>query len=591
MILDVLPEIAINHVLELINEQKVYTTAACERLITRLLDEGSYPKERDELHRKRKRGRSSDSHDEVNNVDSTNVPGYFQDALNLLKEEFLNLSARQVKDTLNEHKTLAAAYAQLDMFLENYDKNPKRKYEKLQGPRAKRWIEAELAAKGSNLPKELERARRTRQQVADQRFTEAEAKRAEEANYRRAQITGELQECQCCFDEFPLNRMVTCSGETLHFICRDCTKNYVEVEIGSGRCQPACFADTACRGTFTRRQLQECLDNKTFERLEHMQQQDELRKAGLDFLEECPFCDYKADYPPVEVNKEFNCLSPKCGKTSCRLCHKETHIPRSCEEVKKDEGISVRHRLEEAKSEALIRKCNSCKNPFIKEHGCNKMTCTKCGNTQCYCCSSNVTNYNHFGNGKCPLHDNQEARHEQDVDKAEAEALAKIRAEHPEIAEDDLKIKMSDSVKRAEEVRRRQAQQFDVEFPYHMDGEQLRPGRPLGPLAGVNLAGGLGGAVQFGHYPIPHHPMPHIQPAPAPVNHPAPQRLFGVLPRAAPQPRAVPQAGYQNQNPGANEQLHGWGVPWPFDGLFGMPGHAPDPPQFPDPPARPARNR
>jgi TRIAD3 protein (E3 ubiquitin-protein ligase RNF216) len=74
MILDVLPEIAVNHVLELINEQQVYTTAACERLITKLLDEGLYPKERDELHRKRKRGSSDSQEEKVE--DATNAPDY-----------------------------------------------------------------------------------------------------------------------------------------------------------------------------------------------------------------------------------------------------------------------------------------------------------------------------------------------------------------------------------------------------------------------------------------------------------------------------------------------------------------------------------
>jgi TRIAD3 protein (E3 ubiquitin-protein ligase RNF216) len=33
-------------------------------------------------------------------------------------------------------------------------------------------------------------------------------------------------------------------------------------------------------------------------------------------------------------------------------------------------------------SAALIRHCNKCKHPFIKEQGCNKMTCTHCRNLQ-----------------------------------------------------------------------------------------------------------------------------------------------------------------------------------------------------------------
>lgn len=209
-----------------------------------------------------------------------------------------------------------------------------------------------------------------------------ETKAAEEANFQQARKDNTMGECQCCFTEYPLNRMISCSGKDKHSFCMDCPKQYIETEMGQSRCRPECFASTKCKGTFSRAQLQQVLDVKTFERLEHMQQQQEIAAAGLDFLSECPFCDFKAECPPVDVDKEFRCQNTKCGKTSCRLCNKETHIPLSCEEAKKDGQLSLRHVVEEAMSAALIRKCNNCQRPFIKDYGCNKMSCTHCGNKQ-----------------------------------------------------------------------------------------------------------------------------------------------------------------------------------------------------------------
>lgn len=182
--------------------------------------------------------------------------------------------------------------------------------------------------------------------------------------------------------------MISCSGKDLHLFCMECPKQYIETEIGQGKCRPVCIASTDCKGTFSRAQLQQVLDQKTFDRLEHLQQQQDLAAAGLDFLSECPFCDYKQECPPVEVDKEFRCQNAKCGKTSCRLCDKETHIPLSCEEAKKDDKITLRHVVEEAMSAALIRKCNKCQQPFVKDYGCNKMSCTNCGNKQWYVHSS-----------------------------------------------------------------------------------------------------------------------------------------------------------------------------------------------------------
>lgn len=195
-------------------------------------------------------------------------------------------------------------------------------------------------------------------------------------------MNNEMSECACCFNEVPLNRMISCNGDTVHFYCSDCPRQQIETEMGQSRCRPKCFGVDDCNGTFSRRHLQQVLSEKTFERLEHMQQLEDLKAAGLDFLSECPFCDFKMECPPVEIDKEFRCQNRKCSKISCRLCQKESHIPLSCDEAKKDGQLTLRHIVEEAMSAALIRHCNQCKHPFIKEYGCNKMTCTHCRNVQ-----------------------------------------------------------------------------------------------------------------------------------------------------------------------------------------------------------------
>jgi TRIAD3 protein (E3 ubiquitin-protein ligase RNF216) len=175
-----------------------------------------------------------------------------------------------------------------------------------------------------------------------------------------------------------------------------------------------------------------------------------LLMAAIENLATCPFCQYAAEYPPVEENREFYCLAPDCGKVSCRMCNLESHIPKSCKEHAKDNGLSALRVIEEAMSAALIRKCNKCEAPFVKEDGCNKMTCSRCRNIQCYVCSVSLppnSAYGHFDEkarggkeGNCPLFENLEERHKTDVGKAEREALEKIRAEHPEVDEEQLKV-------------------------------------------------------------------------------------------------------------------------------------------------------
>lgn len=81
------------------------------------------------------------------------------------------------------------------------------------------------------------------------------------------------------------------------------------------------------------------------------------------------------------------------------------------------------------------------------------MSCTNCRNTQCYVCGKNVKDYRHFtGNGGgsrkgCPLHDNTDQRHQDEVKKAEQEAVKKVKDANPGLAEEELRVKMSEQVK------------------------------------------------------------------------------------------------------------------------------------------------
>ena len=100
------------------------------------------------------------------------------------------------------------------------------------------------------------------------------------------------------------------------------------------------------------------------------------------------------------------------------------------------------------------------------------MHCTSCNTLQCYVCSATVKDYNHFDQGghrgrtsgagsskKCPLYDNVEERHEREVKEAEAKARAEIVESNPDVSAEDLEIKVSDAVKKAEDERLQRGRQ------------------------------------------------------------------------------------------------------------------------------------
>jgi TRIAD3 protein (E3 ubiquitin-protein ligase RNF216) len=305
---------------------------------------------------------------------------------------------------------------------------------------------------------------------------------AEAENRQRAQDEGTLLECGCCYSEYPINRMVHCNGDVIHWFCRDCARRVAEDAIGYQKYQLNCVSIDGCKGTFSKDQKDLFLDDKLVAALDKIEQEANLRLADIPDLERCPFCPYAAEYPPVEENKEFRCDNPECGIVSCRLCRKATHIPKSCEENMREMGHSLRRQIEEARSAALIRKCNKCKpcpyccfhhaptdssgvggTPFIKTEGCNKMTCTRagCRNVQCYICSKSC-DYSHFNDtsrggkqGNCPLFDKDiEQRHEAEVRAAEEEERRRVAQENPDIHPELLNINFSEKVERGAKAQK-----------------------------------------------------------------------------------------------------------------------------------------
>ncbi|CAK7270084.1 hypothetical protein SEPCBS57363_003922 [Sporothrix epigloea] len=328
-------------------------------------------------------------------------------------------------------------------------------------------LQSEVSAAKKEALEEYSAALQIRQLRKSQREAEKLRKVEEATNFRRAQRDGTAKECECCFGDFAMNRMVHCEASLMHWFCRDCAQRMAESQIGLSKYILECMSIDGCKAGFSHHQRSHFLDQKTTLALERIEQEHVLRVAGIQNLETCPFCPFAAEYPPVEVNKEFVCHNPECEVVSCRLCRKETHIPKTCAESESENGPSVRLTIEEAMSAAMIRKCNKCGTPFIKEHGCNKMTCSRagCKNVQCYICHKSCE-YSHFDDaarggkvGNCPLFEIAEQRHKDEVQAAEETTRQKLLMSNPGLNSDLLKIHMSDRV--IEDERRREAQEAD----------------------------------------------------------------------------------------------------------------------------------
>ena len=98
------------------------------------------------------------------------------------------------------------------------------------------------------------------------------------------------------------------------------------------------------------------------------------------------------------LSQRFQCQSPVCAVPSCLSCLKIWDDPHVCHE---SAVLSLRTTIEAARTAALKRTCPRCGLGFIKDSGCNKLTCI-CGYAMCYICRQGLERghasegYRHF---------------------------------------------------------------------------------------------------------------------------------------------------------------------------------------------------
>ena len=388
-----------------------------------------------------------------------------KNSLKLLAKEFTYVPTKTIYEQLRNTKKVFITYKYFEECERAFASLQKRPYHRLKNPRSKLEAKYEKTAKlplseidRMHLVNELQAAKR---ECSEERRIAKRRKQDEEAEATNLKIHTEarmLVECQCCFDdETPINRAIPCDGDVAHFYCYACVKNQASSQIGQMRWEMRCVfsGNKPCTAPLIKSQLRDVLEAKTLAKLEELQFNDEVSLAAIEGLEDCPFCEFKAICDPVDINREFNCGNPDCLKTSCRLCHETTHLPKTCEEARKDRGSELRHTVEEAMTNALIRRCPNkvCMTAILKEYGCNKVICRKCSTIMCYACGADISKnpkvdaYSHFrGRGTerdtgCPLYDDNEHLAEvQNIARARDDTIKRLREENPGLEEASVQV-------------------------------------------------------------------------------------------------------------------------------------------------------
>ncbi|KAL6251858.1 hypothetical protein RBB50_002068 [Rhinocladiella similis] len=383
---------------------------------------------------------------------------YLKDAVILLAKTFDHVPTHYIHKVVEEKKSIFNAYVHLHEQEQQFYSLSKRPYARLRNPRKDIEKKYLLHPTDRRIPyqyfhrvNELQAAKQHMAREAIQEAARKAKEEAELANLLWHKENGALAECQCCFDaETPLNRVVPCMAEQQHYFCYACVESLANNQVGMMKHEMRCMDGDGCTAHLSNEHVGKAVPILTFDRLEMNKQQAEVMAAGIDGLEKCRWCDYQAICDAVEKDPVFICLNPECKRATCRKCNKDNHLPKSCEENKRESELSGRHNIEEARSEAIMRTCpnKNCRVKIIKDFGCNKMQCVKCLSRMCYVCKEDITYlganaYWHFNRpgAKCPLYDEEGLdRHEQEAMKAELEAIKEVKKINGDVDETQLRV-------------------------------------------------------------------------------------------------------------------------------------------------------
>ncbi|GAB0131608.1 hypothetical protein EsDP_00000071 [Epichloe bromicola] len=129
----------------------------------------------------------------------------------------------------------------------------------------------------------------------------------------------------------------------------------------------------------------------------------------------------------------FLCQNPKCARVSCLSCHKTWTDIHVCNE---SSLVALRTQVEQAMSLAIKRVCPRCNTSFVKNAGCNKLTCP-CGYKMCYVCRADLSDegYRHFCDHFRPDGDPRPCTQCDKCNLWESEDIDAVLAEAREVAE------------------------------------------------------------------------------------------------------------------------------------------------------------
>ena len=235
----------------------------------------------------------------------------------------------------------------------------------------------------------------------------------------------QITKCKVCLEDFDNKDLVKCSNTSLehqHFVCSDCLEGYINSQLLNDIGNNECMFNGAekCDGVYNNAIIDKVIDTpETKEKWNELITITNIFKIAniCDNYQICPLCrkwgfildttnaDTINGNGIINNDTKLTIKCEQCHLSWCNTCKREAHGNSSCYKLKFKEDENEEQQCEiidkmivDIISNSVTKKCSTCGCAYIKEEGCNLMTCHKCYGMTCYLCNSKI--YYKEGKGK-----------------------------------------------------------------------------------------------------------------------------------------------------------------------------------------------
>ena len=246
--------------------------------------------------------------------------------------------------------------------------------------------------------------------------------------------------CIVCGDQTATkNELIECSSSNpkhIHTVCKTCIQGHITSLLSDGIASLECMFNKhdKCGGEYNENIIKNTIDNDDmFQKWQDVMVSTEIIKlAGIcENYIICPLCCKWGcifEIPAGAEKHAFYITCASCKGQWCSLCKRKSHNNNSCYQLdftadeKRNPKImtnTIDKMIQDIATRALTHSCGICSCTYVKEEGCNLMTCPKCYGMTCYICGMKLyykgdTKYWHFTghdksdrDARCPLWNNR----------------------------------------------------------------------------------------------------------------------------------------------------------------------------------------